>query len=101
MSATTMIMVVGLTIASMAFIFVFSLLKENKVDEKSLRKVLGDDVCDALCKAESEEEMKKIIRGLKKSKKWKLKTLLESQDIRDVIKAVNTYLKKPSNSTQD
>jgi len=45
-------------------------------------------------KASSEEEIKSIIRALPKKKRTKLKTLLESQDIRDVLKALDEHIFK-------
>ncbi len=101
MSGATMIVIIGLSISSMAFILLFSLLKETKVTEEKLRKILGEKACNELCNAKNEEEIKEIIRGLKKSQKWKLKTLLESQDIRDAIKAIRIHIIKDLKPNQD
>jgi ribosomal protein L4 len=91
-SGAWMIYLVGLSIASMAFVFVFMLLKETKVTKEKLEKILGKDAVEAIKKAKDDEEIKKIIRSLPRLKKIKLKTLLESQDIRDVLKAIHTHI---------
>ena len=92
MGYTTIIFLVGVGIFSLAFIFVVLLLLPNKVTKEKLEKVLGKDVIEKIKSAKDEEEIKAIIRALPKRKKWKLKTLLESQDIRDVLKALNEHI---------
>jgi len=92
MGYTTIIFLVGVGIFSLAFIFVVLLLLPNKVTKEKLEKILGKDVIEKIKSAKDEEEIKAIIRALPKRKKWKLKTLLESQDIRDVLKALNEHI---------
>ena len=94
MSAANMIVIIGLGISSMAFIFLASLLRENEVTEEKLRNVLGEKACNELCMAKDEEEIRAIIRNLKKTQKLKLKTLTESQDIRDAVKAIREHIRK-------
>jgi len=92
MGYTTIIFLVGVGIFSLAFIFIILLLLPNKVTKEKLEKILGDDVIRKIKSAKDEDEIKAIIRALPKRKKWKLKTLLESQDIRDVLKALNEHI---------
>jgi len=92
MGYTTIIFLVGVGIFSLAFIFVVLLLLPNKITKEKLEKILGKDVIEKIKSAKDEEEIKAIIRALPKRKKWKLKTLLESQDIRDVLKALDEHI---------
>jgi len=92
MGYTTIIFLVGISIFSLAFIFIILLLLPNKVTKEKLEKILGKDVIEKIKSAKDEEEIKAIIRSLPRRKKWKLKTLLESQDIRDVLKALNEHI---------
>jgi translation elongation factor EF-Tu-like GTPase len=92
MSAATLIYIVGLSIVSMAFIFVFLILKESKVTKEKLVKILGNEVVEKLKKAKDDEERKAIIRSLSRLKRAKLKTLMESQDIRDLLKAIHEHI---------
>ncbi|WP_457560811.1 4-hydroxy-3-methylbut-2-en-1-yl diphosphate synthase [Caminibacter sp.] len=92
MSASTLIYIVGLSIVSMAFIFIFLLLKPNKVTREKLVKILGDDVVEKLKAAKDDDERKAIIRSLSRLKRSKLKTLMESQDIRDLLKAIHEHI---------
>ncbi|MEO1923849.1 MAG: 4-hydroxy-3-methylbut-2-en-1-yl diphosphate synthase [Nautiliaceae bacterium] len=94
MSATTLIYIVGLSIASMAFIFMFLILKPSKVTKEKLEKVLGRETVEKIKEAKSDEEIKQIIRSLSRFKKSKLKTIMESQDIRDVLKAIHEHILK-------
>jgi len=94
MGYTTIIFAVGITIFSLAFIFIVLLLLPNKVTKEKLEKILGTDVVEKIKQAKDEEEIKQIIRSLPKKRKNKLKTLLESQDIRDVLKAINEHILK-------
>jgi len=94
MGYTTVIFVVGIMIFSLAFIFIVLLLMPNKVTKEKLEKIFGKEVVEKIKKAKDEEEIKAIIRSLSKRKKIKLKTLLESQDIRDVLKAINEHILK-------
>ena len=94
MSATTLIYIVGLSIASIAFIFMFLILKPSKVTKEKLEKVLGQDTVEKIKQAKDDEEIKTIIRSLPKLRKAKLKTLMESQDIRDVLKAIHEHILK-------
>jgi len=90
--ATTLIYAVGIGIFSLAFIFMFMLLKPSKVTREKLQKVLGEDVVEKIKKAKDNEEIQKIIMSLKKSKKIKLKTLAESQNLIDALKLINELL---------
>jgi len=93
MGYTTVIFAVGIMIFSLAFIFIVLLLIPTKVTKEKLEKIFGKEVVEKIKNAKDEEEIKAIIRSLPKKKKNKLKTLLESQDIRDVIKAINEHIK--------
>jgi hypothetical protein len=93
MSASFLLYAVALLIASLAFVFMFLILKPSKVTKEKLEKILGEEVVEKLKKAKDEEEMKQIIRSMPKGKRTKLKVLLESQDIRDAIKAINEHLR--------
>ncbi|NPA12007.1 MAG: 4-hydroxy-3-methylbut-2-en-1-yl diphosphate synthase [Epsilonproteobacteria bacterium] len=99
MSATTLIYVVGLSIASMAFIFLFMLLRPNEVTKEKLQSILGEDALEKIKNAKSDDELKQIIRSLSKRRKLKLKTLMESQDIRDVINAIKQHILKDESDT--
>ena len=92
MSATTLIYIVGLSIASMAFIFIFLVLKKSKVTKEKLVKILGEDVVEKLKNAKDDNERKAIIRSLSKLKRSKLKTLMESQDIRHLLEAIHKHI---------
>ncbi len=94
MGAATLIYIVGLSIASMAFIFMFLILKPTKVTKEKLEKAIGKDAVEAIKNAKDDEEIKKIIRSLSRLRKSKLKTLMESQDIRDVLKAIHEHILK-------
>lgn len=93
MKATTLMYIVALLSVSLAVIFLLLILKPNIVTKEKLEKILGDEAINKLKNAKDENEMKQIIRDLPKKTKTKLKVLLESQDIRDVIKAVNEHIK--------
>jgi len=99
MSAPTMIMIVGMSIASMAFIFIFLLLRKVEITEEKILKILGEHAED-IKKAKSDEELKELIRALPKHKKTKLKTLFESQDLRDAVKHIKRHVLKV-NHTED
>jgi len=88
-----LIVIVMMTIPSMAFLFLFTVLRTHKVSEEKLRKIFKDDI-DKILKAKDDEELKQIIRGLSKKQKKQLKVLLESQDIRDVLKAIKVHITK-------
>ena len=93
--ATTMIFAVGAMIFSLAFIFMAIILIPNKVTKEKLEKILGQKAIEEIKKFENEEEkIIEIIRNLSKKQKSKLKTLLESQDVRDVVKAVKEHILK-------
>jgi len=94
MGYTTVIFAVGIMIFSLAFIFIVLLLIPTKVTKEKLEKIFGKEVVEKIKNAKDEEEIKAIIRSLPKKKKIKLKTLLESQDIRDVLKAINEHILK-------
>ncbi|GAX87523.1 conserved hypothetical protein [Lebetimonas natsushimae] len=93
MSATTMIYIVALLSVSLAVIFLLLILKPNKVTKEKLEKILGDEALKNLKNAKDETEMKQIIRNLPKKTRTKLKVLLESQDIREAIKAINEHIR--------
>jgi len=94
MSGTGMLFVVSFSIFSLAIIFMIMLLMPNKVTKEKLEKILGKEVIEKLKEVQHDEEkMKEIIRSLKASKKIKLKTLFESQDIRDVINGFKEHFK--------
>ena len=94
MSGTGMLFVVSFSIFSLAIIFMIMLLMPNKVTKEKLEKILGKEVIEKLKEVQHDEEkMKEIIRSLKTSKKIKLKTLFESQDVRDVINGFKEHFK--------
>jgi predicted CopG family antitoxin len=93
MNAPTLIYIVAFLIVSISVIFLFTLLKPNVVTKEKLEKILGEDAVEKLKNAKDENEMKQIIRALPKKRRTKLKVLLESQDIRDAIKAINEHIR--------
>jgi uncharacterized membrane protein YhiD involved in acid resistance len=93
MNAPALIYAVALTIVSLAVIFMILVIKPNKVTKEKLEKILKKEVIEKLKNAENEKEMKEIIRNLDNKTKMKLKTLFESQDIRDVINGVKEHFK--------
>jgi len=94
MGNTGLIIGVGVMIFSLAFIFIAILLIPNKVTKEKLIKIIGEENIEKIKQAENEDEIKEIIRNLHKKRKNKLKTLLESQDIRDVLKALEEHILK-------
>ena len=89
-----MIMVITLGSASMSIIFLLSVLKENKPDAKKLTKILGKENIEKVKNAQNDDEIKDIIRkNLTKKQKTKLKTLVESQDIRDALNALKEHIR--------
>jgi hypothetical protein len=93
MSATTLIYTVALLSVSLAVVFLLLILKPSNVTKEKLEKILGDEAIQELKNAKDETEIKQIIRSLPKKTKTKLKVLLESQDIRDAIKAINEHIR--------
>ena len=94
MSGTGMLFVVSFSIFSLAIIFMIMLFIPNKVTKEKLEKILGKEIVEKLKEVQDDEEkMKEIIRSLKTGKKVKLKTLFESQDVRDVIKGFKEHFK--------
>ena len=93
MSAPTMIMIVGMSIASMAFIFIFMLLRKIEINEERILKILGEHA-DKIKNAKDDEELKRLIRALPKRKRTKLKTLFESQDLQVAIKHIKEHIIK-------
>ena len=85
---------VWVMIFSLAFIFMCLLLIPNKVTKEKLIKIIGEENIEKIKQAKDDEEIKEIIRKLPKRRKSKLKTLLESQDIRDVLKALHEHVLK-------
>jgi len=100
MSAPTMIMIVGLSIASMAFIFIFMLLRKIEINEERILKILGEHA-DEIKNAKDDEELKKLIRALPKKKRTKLKTLFESQDLQVAIKHIKEHVIKDHQANAD
>ena len=96
MSASMLIYGVGIMIFSLAFIFMILILIPSKITKEKLIKIIGEDEIEKIKNAKDEEEIKAIIRALPKKKRNKLKTLMESQDIRDVLKALNEHILKKS-----
>ncbi|MRJ06390.1 MAG: 4-hydroxy-3-methylbut-2-en-1-yl diphosphate synthase [Epsilonproteobacteria bacterium] len=92
MDGALMVMGVGLGITSMAFILIFMLLRNVEVNRERLEKIFGKEITRQLEEAKDDKEIEAIIRALPRRKKTKLKTLLESQDIRDAIEAVKNYI---------
>jgi (p)ppGpp synthase/HD superfamily hydrolase len=93
MGGALLVMGVGLGIASMAFILLFMLLRETEVTRERLERVLGAEVVAQLERASTNREIEEIIRKLSWRQKSRLKTLLESQDIRDAVWAIRKYLR--------
>ena len=86
--------IVAFSIFSLAIIFMIMLVIPNKVTKEKLEKILGKEVVEKLKEVQHDEEkMKEIIRGLKTKQKLKLKTLFESQDVRDVINGFKEHFK--------
>ncbi len=89
-----MIMVITLSSASMSVIFLLSILRENKPDAKKLTKILGEENIKKVIEAKNDEEIKDIIKKeLTQKQKTKLKTLAESQDIRDALNALKVHIR--------
>jgi transcriptional regulator of NAD metabolism len=88
-----LIIIVMMVIPSMAIVFLITILKTQKVSKEKLIKIFGEKNITKILEAKTEDEIKQIIRSLHKSKKKKLKILLESQDIRDVLDAINKHIK--------
>jgi len=95
-----LIVIVMMVIPSMAIVFLMTILKSQKVSKEKLEKIFGEENILKIIEAKTEEEIKEIIRSLHKSQKKKLKTLLESQDIRDVLKAINEHIRKDKTKTE-
>jgi hypothetical protein len=93
MSAEYLIMIITLSSASMSIVFLMSVLKESKPDEKKLTKILGEENVKKVKEAKNDEEIKEIIKSLNKKQKRKLKTLTESQDIRVALNALKEHLR--------
>ncbi|GAB6073726.1 4-hydroxy-3-methylbut-2-en-1-yl diphosphate synthase [Nautilia lithotrophica] len=93
MSAEMMIYIIGASIFSMAFIFMFMLLRKIEITEERILKILGEHA-EEIKQAKDDEELKKLIRALPKKKRTKLKTLFESQDLQDAIKHIKKHILK-------
>ncbi len=105
MSGETLIIIVGMSIASMAFIFIILLLRKVEITEERILKILGEHA-EEIKKAKDDEELKKLIRALPKKKRTKLKTLFESQDLQEAIKHIKKHVlkirqEKDSDANQD
>ncbi len=95
---TELIFGIGIMIFSLAFIFMAIILIPNKVTKEKLEKILGQKAIEEIKKVEDDEKkIAQIIRSLSKSQKNKLKTLLESQDVRDVVKALKEHILRGEN----
>jgi len=92
MDATTLIYIVGISIFSLAFIFMFLILKPTNVTPQKLIKVLGKENVEKIKNAKDVEDIKSVIMSLKRTKKIKLKTLAESQNLVDAIRMINDVL---------
>ncbi len=92
MGGTGLIVGVGVLIFSLAFIFLFIILIPSKITKEKLIKIIGEENIEKIKQAKDDEEIKEIIRNLPKKSKNRLKTLLESQDIRDVLKALHEHI---------
>lgn len=92
MSAEIMIMIITLSSASMSIVFLISVLKENKPDLQKLTKILGKENIQKIKQTQNEDELKALIRSFNAKQKSKLKTLIESQDIRDVVKVFKEHI---------
>ena len=93
MTTELMIMVITLGSASMSIVFLFSVLKESKPDAQKLTKILGEENIQKIKEAKNDEEIKELIKKFTKKQKSKLKTLLESQDIRIALNAFKTHIR--------
>ena len=93
MSATGLIYTVGLSIASMAFIFMFMLIRKVEITEEKILKILQEDV-EKIKEVKSDDELKELIRSLPKKKKEKLKTLFESQDLYEAMNHIKKHILK-------
>ena len=99
MGGAGLVMAVGIGIFSLAFIFLFILLMPTRVTKEKLIKIIGEENIEKIKKAKDDEEIKAIIRALPKKRRSKLKTLMESQDIRDVLKAIHEHILKDKSDT--
>jgi len=70
----------------------FLILKPTRVTKEKLIKVLGKEAAERIQQAKDIEDIKKVIMSLKKSRKIKLKTLAESQNLVDALKLINEVL---------
>ena len=91
MSTEVMISIICIGSASMSILFLFSVTKEIKVTPDKIIKIFGEENIEKI-KGADEDEIKEIVRNLPKKQKVKLKSLLESQDIRDVLSALNEHI---------
>jgi len=91
MSAEVMISIICIASASMSILFLISVTKEIKVTPDKIIKIFGKETIEKI-KNSNEDEIKEIIRKLPKRKKLQLKSLLESQDIRDVLKVLDEHI---------
>jgi len=94
MEKTGLIFVVATFIFSLNFIFLIFLLLPSKVTKEKLIKIIGEDNIEKIKQAKDDKEIVEIIRALPKKRKVKLKTLMESQDVRDVLKALREHILK-------
>ena len=63
MSAEMMIYIIGASIFSMAFIFMFMLLRRVEITEERILKILGEHA-EEIKQAKNDEELKQLIRAL-------------------------------------
>ncbi len=95
MGHTQIIFAVAIMIFSLAFIFIALILIPSKITKEKLEKIIGAETVEKIKSAKDEEEIKNIIRSLSNKQKNRLKTLMESQDINDVIESLKKYILKP------
>ncbi len=94
MTTADAIMIITLGSASMSIIFLFMVTRDIQPNEKRLIKIFGQELTQKFKNATNEEEIKELIRNMSKKQKTKLKTLLESQDIRDALHNIKTHIRK-------
>jgi len=97
MSAEMMIYIIGASIFSIAFIFMFMLLRRVEITEERILKILGEHA-EEIKQAKNDEELKQLIRALPKKKRTKLKILFESQDLQVAIKHIKKHILKVNHS---
>jgi len=98
MSTETLIFIISASIFSLAFIFMFMLIRRVEITEERILKILGEHA-EEIKQAKDDEELKRLIRSLPQKKRTKLKTLFESQDLHDAVKHIKKHILKTTNET--